>query len=116
MDSSRNSFSVTLESINGNVIVALVGELDLDTAPELARALDALLDEGPPAVVIECSALGFIDSSGIAVLVGAQKRLQSQERHLVVRSLRPHALRIFETVGLVEFLNVEAEPSSPQIS
>jgi anti-sigma B factor antagonist len=114
MDSSSNLFSATLESLNGNAAVVLLGELDLDTAPELAAALNPLLDDGPRDVIVECSGLGFIDSSGLAVLVAAQKRLQSRGAHLTVRSLRPQALKIFATVGLIEFLNVETEPADPR--
>ena len=106
MDSSSNSFSATLESFNGYAAVVLVGELDLDSAPALSSVLDPLLDDGPFEVIIECSSLSFIDSSGIAVLVAAQKRLQIRGGQLVVRSLQPHARRIFATVGLIDFLGV----------
>jgi anti-sigma B factor antagonist len=116
MKSSSNSFSARLESLNGNAVVALVGELDLDTAPELTRVLDPLLDDGPQEVIVECSGLGFIDSSGIADIVAAHKRLQSRGAHLTIRSLQPQALKIFAAVGLIEFLNVETEHADPHIS
>lgn len=116
MDSSSNSFSATLESLNGKAVVVLLGELDLDSASVLARALDPLLDEGPPEVVVECSGLGFIDSSGLAVLVAAQNRLQSRGAHLTIRSLKPHALKTFAIVGLIDFLHVETEHAEPHIS
>jgi anti-sigma B factor antagonist len=116
MDSSSNSFSATLETINRTAVVVLLGELDLDTASELARALDPLLDDGPAELIVECSGLGFIDSSGIAVLVAAQNRLQSRGAHLTIRSPKPHALKIFATVGLIEFLHVETEGADPRTS
>jgi anti-sigma B factor antagonist len=116
MDSSSNSFSATLESLNGNAVVALLGELDLDSAPELARVLDPLLDDGPPEVIVECSGLGFIDSSGIAVLVAAQNRLQSRGANLTVRSLKPHLLRTLAIVGLIDFLHVETAHANPRNS
>jgi anti-sigma B factor antagonist len=106
MDSSSNSFSATLESLNGNAVVVLVGELDLATAPELARVLGPLLADGPLELIVECAGLAFIDSSGLAVLVAAQNRLQGRGGRLAVRSLQPQARRIFEIVGLTEFLGV----------
>jgi len=112
MDASPESFTATLERVDGKAIVVLVGELDLDTAPELARVLEPVLDDGPPEVLIECSDLSFIDSSGIAVLVAAQMRLKGRGAYLALRSLTPHAMKIFATVGLTEFLNVDhADPS-----
>jgi anti-sigma B factor antagonist len=113
MDASPDLFAATLERVDGNSIVVLVGELDLDTAPELARVLDPLLDDGPSEVLVECSDLSFIDSSGIAVLVAAQMRLKGRGAHLALRSLTPHAMKTFATVGLTEFLDVEpADPGS----
>jgi len=109
MDTSTGSFSATVEGVSGDAVVMLLGELDLDTAPELAGALEPLLDDGPPRVVIECSGLGFIDSSGIAVLVAAQTRLQSRDAHLTLRSLKPHTFKIFAMLGLIEFMKAEAE-------
>jgi anti-sigma B factor antagonist len=116
MDSSSNLFSATLETLNGTAVVVLLGELDLDTASELARTLDPLLDDGPGEVIVECSGLGFIDSSGIAVLVAAQNRLRGRGAHLTIRLPKPHALKVFATVGLIEFLNVETEHADPHIS
>lgn len=113
METSSDPFSTTVERVNGDVVVALLGELDLDTAPDLARVLEPYLDEGPPGVVIECSRLDFIDSSGIAVLLGAQTRLKRRGACLTVRSLKAHALKIFATLGLIEFLDVETEPANP---
>lgn len=113
MDASPDLFAATLERVDGNSIVVLVGELDLDTAPELAGVLEPLLDDGPSEVFVECSDLSFIDSSGIAVLVAAQMRLKGRGAHLALRSLTPNAMKIFATVGLTEFLNVEpADPRS----
>ena len=51
------------------------GELDLATAPKLQRKVDGTLREDPPAVlVIDLSAVTFLASAGMAVLVAAHRR------------------------------------------
>jgi anti-sigma B factor antagonist len=106
METSPNLFAADLVHLDGNAVVALRGELDMDAAPDLARVLNALVNDGPAEVVLECSGLSFIDSSGLAVLVSAQRDLDAQHRRLVVRSPRRNVVRVFEITELMEFLHV----------
>ena len=87
--------------------MALVGELDMDSAPKLRLALDPLIADGPEEIILNLSALTFIDSSGIAALVMAQKDLVAMGRRLSVRSPRANVIRVLEITGLAEFLGVE---------
>jgi anti-sigma B factor antagonist len=91
-------------------VLALIGELDMATAPDLAAALDRVLQHGPDDVIIDLSGLSFLDSSGIAVLVTGQQQLNQRDRSLAVRGARPHALKVFEIAGLIDFLRVEIAP------
>jgi anti-anti-sigma factor len=102
-------FSAIVAQRNGETVVVLSGELDMATAPDLATVLDSVREDGPEQVVLDLSALSFIDSSGIAVLVTSQHQMIERTRHLALRGARPHAMKVFEIAGLVDFLNVEAE-------
>jgi anti-anti-sigma factor len=108
-DASSIPFSAALQSLDGKAVMVLIGELDMDTVPELTRALDPLVENGPSEIVLDFSALSFIDSSGIAALVGFQRRLDEQSRHLVVRSPQTQALRVFEITGLLGFTDVDPQ-------
>jgi anti-sigma B factor antagonist len=105
-------FSAELVHLNGSAVIALVGELDLDTAAELRRALDPFLEAGPTEIVLSLSGLSFIDSSGLAELVFAQRRLRQQGRRLSVRSPRANAIKVFEISGLMDVLNVALSPEA----
>jgi anti-anti-sigma factor len=101
-------------TIDGEPVVRLRGELDLSTAPELARVLDALLEGEVADVALDISGLSFIDSSGISALITAQQDLHKRGRRLSVRSPRPTAVKVFEIAGLMDFLNVESvSPQNP---
>lgn len=80
-------------------VLSLDGELDLATVPLLQAQLGrAVHDKG--VVVIDLTRLQFIDSSGLSVLVGAERQLRTSGRQMVLvygpRSVR----RVFEFASL----------------
>ncbi|HEY5054398.1 MAG TPA: STAS domain-containing protein [Solirubrobacterales bacterium] len=68
-------FKVRSETLDGVRIIAVNGELDLNTAPELEQPLEAALAADGSALVIDLSGCEFIDSTGIALIVRAWQRL-----------------------------------------
>jgi anti-anti-sigma factor len=60
---------------DGDLVVArIAGEVDLSNVTELGRRLDAAID-GAPAVVVDVSAVEYLDSQGIRLLHGLAQRL-----------------------------------------
>jgi anti-sigma B factor antagonist len=68
-------FNVQSESANGVWVVAVSGELDLNTAPRLEQSLAEPLEAAGSALVVDLSECEFIDSTGIALIVRAWKQL-----------------------------------------
>ena len=84
----------------------LRGEIDAHSVTVLARHLDPLPGSSGD-VVIDLSAVGFVDSSGLRVLVEAHQRAQAAMRRLVLSGSSRPVLRLLEISGLMEYLNVE---------
>jgi anti-anti-sigma factor len=63
--------------------VAVVGELDVGTAPQFRTSIAALLGTGCRHVVVDLSATTFLDSSGLGALVWAHHRLEAAGGDLV---------------------------------
>lgn len=82
--------------------ISVRGELDLSTAPELEGPLEEALDSGEGSVLIDLSQCEFIDSTGIALIVRAWQRLDSDEigRGLVICSQNDQVRRVLEITGL----------------
>jgi anti-anti-sigma factor len=82
--------------------IAVRGELDLSTAPELEGPLNETLESGEGSVLIDLSGCEFIDSTGIALIVRAWQRLDSGEddRVLVICSQNDQVRRVLEITGL----------------
>src|SRR5262245_34937008 len=71
MDPSGFSISVTEQG--GRAVVAITGELDLATSPDLEEVVLGRLDEGK-SVVLDLRELQFMDSSGLRVVITAHTR------------------------------------------
>jgi anti-anti-sigma factor len=74
---SPTPFEVESEALEDGVLaLAVKGELDLNTAPELDGPLErAVADSGDASVLIDLSNCEFIDSTGIALIVRAWQRV-----------------------------------------
>ena len=88
---------------NGSAILAIAGEIDIATAPELANALNDFAHES---VTVDLSAVTFMDSSGLATLSDAHRRITRAGGQFAIDGAQPQVQRIFEITGLAElFLN-----------
>src|SRR4051812_40090153 len=98
--------SVEIAEGPDTVSVRIRGELDRYTQQPFARALERLWSQPglPPLVRVVLSDLEFIDSSGLALLIGARLRAQQLGRELVVCEPTPPIARIFEVTGLSRML------------
>lgn len=86
-------------------IVALDGEIDISTAPLLARALEDG-EQQAPTLVVDMSAVGFIDSSGLRELVEAHRRLDEAGRRLLIVAPSACVSRALEVSGLEQRLEI----------
>jgi anti-anti-sigma factor len=89
---------------SGARVVKLVGEIDFANADALGERLDSLIGDGDTRLVVDLSALEFMDSSGIAMLLRAAGRVES----IAVRNPTEVVRRIIECTGLADTLRIES--------
>ena len=96
-----DDFALTEDALDGDRhLVAVRGDLDLHTAPELREALARAIDEGRSRLVIDLTETSYMDSSGLTALVVAHKRVRKRGGQLVVVNTDPSIGRTFEITGL----------------
>jgi anti-sigma B factor antagonist len=102
--------TIAVRHAGGEIVVALSGELDPHSAPQLQEEIDAVRDVGHAGatVVLDLEELSFIDSSGLRVLIAAQKAIDAVGGRLVLRHPSETARRLLEITGLVDHLAVES--------
>lgn len=79
-----------------STVVVLRGELDFETASEVAAALDMVLEQGERHVVVDLRELAFLDVAGLHVLEGAAGRLSAHGGRMVVKDPSGPVCRLFE--------------------
>lgn len=96
-------------SRNGDTVwVALAGELDVFTAPQLRATLEETEVERDRTLVFDLRGLEFLDSSGLAVVLGAHERGAKGEAgavEFVINGSKP-VEALFETIGAQDYLTI----------
>ncbi len=85
--------------------VALRGRLDTTTAPQLELELQNSL-QGVESLIFDFSALEYISSAGLRVLLYAQKVMNRQGK-MVVRGANDMIREVFDITGFVDILTIE---------
>lgn len=91
------------------VIVEVVGEVDVYTAPRLKDRLLQLERDGMHSLVVDLAQVGFIDSVGLGVLIGALRRARAGGGTLVLSGPNPRIRRILDITGLSSAFTVVAD-------
>ena len=96
-------FALHVDRDGSVATVAVRGELDVATAPDLISAL-AALEPGYDELVIDLSECSFFASSGISVLLDENARATAEGFRLVVVKAPPEVQRIFDLTSLDEII------------
>lgn len=92
--------SLTEEQVGWAHVITAAGELDAASAPALGRCLEAAIEAGHEDLLLDLSGLRFLDSTGLAVLLGAKRRLARAGGRLQIACAVPAVLRVFQTTRL----------------
>jgi anti-sigma B factor antagonist len=81
-------------------VVRVAGEVDVYTSPSLKAALVAAVADGCTVTIVDLDRVGFIDSSGLGVLVGSLRRAREASGDLRIVSSHDAVVKIFRITGL----------------
>jgi len=90
-------------------IASLRGEHDLSSVPALCETLAAAIADGGADLILDLSAVEFLDASTVRVIAAAGEFLGARSRSLVLRSPSRCAQRVIDLWGLSDL--VERDPS-----
>lgn len=98
----------SIKEEQGKIVIALEGEIDLENASEVRKALLANLKQKKD-LLIDLSAVTYIDSSGIASLVEGLQVARKQKNELSLVSVSQRALRVLELARLDKVFAIHAD-------
>jgi anti-sigma B factor antagonist len=93
-------------------VLDIVGEVDLYTAPALRDRIASLIDGGVRRLVVNLEEVGFLDSSGLGVLIGALRRLKEHDGVLRLVCNEGSTLKVLTVTGLDKVFQIHTDLGS----
>ena len=104
---ASHPFEIREHDAGGVHVVAMLGELDLATAPRLAFRIDAARGRGARRLVVDLTAAEFCDSTGLRALVGCRHEVVADGGRMALAVLQGSAVaRLFALAGAHELMPV----------
>ena len=98
---STPAATMEAERIGANVVVSVVGELDVFNAAVIADEIEAAVPSDAHGAVIDLTGVGFLDSTAIRKLFALTTRLRERRQRVLV--VTPGGSIVLRTLELVEF-------------
>lgn len=97
--------SFEIQAVGAATVVHAHGELDSTTAAALRGTLTTAAEAGEPLLLVDMSDVGFLDSAGLAVLVGLERSLRP-DRHLALCRVPARMQRMLAVAGIELVLQI----------
>ena len=96
-----------IEEIDGKYVAMLSGELDTAAAKEAEEVLKPLYTSDGKDVIIDCTDLEYIASSGLRILVSILKGARSSGSLVTLKNVNDDIMNVFKLTGFSEIFNFE---------
>lgn len=96
--------TIVKEEQGTTLLVKPEGRLDTNTSKELEQTLAPEIEKYE-AIVLDFSALQYLSSAGLRVLLSVQKKMKGKEFRLT--NVNSNVMEVFEITGFVDFLNID---------
>lgn len=89
-------------------LIKVSGEVDISNADKLRTAIDRAMDEPAGEVRLDFADVGYIDSTGVGVLVGAARSADEHVKRFSVVRAQPTVMRVVQLLGVDKEINITA--------
>ena len=96
-----------LVEIDGKYVATLEGELDTEAAVEVNEILKPLYTSDGKDVIIDCTGLEYIASSGLRILISILKGAKSTGSRVVMRGVNDDIKNVFKLTGFIDIFEFE---------
>jgi stage II sporulation protein AA (anti-sigma F factor antagonist) len=101
---------VTFSHSGGSLTARICCELDHHTVRRIRERIDArLFKDKPERLMLDFSGVGFMDSSGIAVVINAFRLMAKMEGKLEIAALGQQPMKVFRASGIDKLVNIKEE-------
>ncbi len=104
----------TISEFGAARLAHVVGRVDSASAGALEKSLAPLFDTPGRHAVIDFSALDYISSAGLRIVLMSAKRAKQLQARLILCGMAPHIREVFEVSGFLKILEVVSDSASAQ--
>ena len=96
----------------GSNVLPLKGEIDLHVSPSVTASLNEMIDKKPKRLVVDPSDVSYIDSAGLAALIGAMQRVEDYGGKFALAGLQETVRSIFEISRLDQVFQIFSDTNA----
>lgn len=105
-------FDAQIRQLHGQTTIDLYGEINSFAQAKLNEAYTRAESSEQPVIILNFSQVSYINSTGIALIVGLLTRARKTGRKLVVYGLSDHYKEIFQITRLADFMPIYPDEAS----
>lgn len=97
---------VHITESEGMMTAALSGRLDTPASVEVSREVQPLLDHADRTIVLNCSELTYISSSGLRIFLSIRKAAATSGGQVIIEGLSPEIRQVFMMTGFLQLFEI----------
>jgi anti-sigma B factor antagonist len=97
---------VHITESEGTMTARLVGRLDTPAAADVSREIQPLLDHADKTLVLDCSELTYISSSGLRIFLTIRKTAAARGGQVVIEGLSNEIRQVFMMTGFLQLFEI----------
>jgi len=98
---------VNIEQQEHETLISIEGRLDTMHAAEFERAANQIKESSMEKVILDCTQLSYISSSGLRIFLSLQKAATTKKGLLIVRNMNDTIKEIFDMTGFTNLFIFE---------
>ena len=87
--------------------VSFIGRLDTPASQEVAKAIEPVLAQASGTIILDCSEMSYISSSGLRIFLSIRKAAASQGGSVTVRGMNRDIRNVFMMTGFLNLFQIE---------
>lgn len=99
--------TTTIQEDGNQLIATLAGRLDTAAAVATAEAVKPLLEAQGKEIILDCSELEYISSSGLRIFLSIRKEAAAHGSKVIVRSINADIRQVFMMTGFISLFEIQ---------
>lgn len=102
-------FDLNLIDEEGHYLIELIGDLDIYNNKKFKEKLADIYEDLDKDIVVDCSKLEYIDSTGLGSFISLLKLTRDEEKEITVKNLKKNIKKVFKITDLDKLFNLGDE-------